>query len=338
MDFALLKIFPDELEDEWNALLDRTASHVPFLRYEYLRAWWKTMGGGEWQDGDLMLITARQDDKLVGAAPLFLSNAKGVEALYLVGSIEVSDYLDLLASPEDMPEFCHGLLSFLNYAELPHWQQLDLYNILDSSPTLPALKEAAQSLDWQYEEQILQHSPYIPLPGNFEAYLAGIDKKQRHEIRRKMRRAQASSVPVSWYLVKDADLLDREVEAFMDLMSFDSEKAAFLTPPMREHFKIIARCAFEKDCLHMAFLTIGGEKAAAYLGFNYLNKLWVYNSGINPRFHEYSPGWVLLAYQIRWACENQIDELDFMRGDETYKYRFGAVDRFVMRAQIKRPV
>ncbi len=337
MDFTLLRTFSDTLEDEWNALLDQTASHVPFLRYEYLRAWWKTMGGGEWQEGDLMLITARQEGKLVGAAPLFFSRDKGVDALYLVGSIEVSDYLDLLAAPEDMPGFCYGLLRFLNSAELPRWQQLDLYNILDSSPALPALKEASHSLGWRYEEQTLQHSPYIRLPGDFETYLAGIDKKQRHEIRRKVRRAEASPVPVSWYLVKDANRLDSEVEAFMDLMSFEPEKAAFLTPPMREHFKIIAHCAFEKECLHLAFLTIGGEKAAAHLGFHYLNKLWVYNSGINPRFREYSPGWVLLAFQLQWACENQIDEFDFMRGDEAYKYRFGAVDRFVMRTLIERP-
>lgn len=338
MEFTLLKSFPDELELEWNLLLDRTASHVPFLRYEYLRAWWQTMGGGEWQNGELALVTARRNGKLIGAAPLFFSDARGVNALYLVGSIEVSDYLDLLAAPADMSEFCLGLLEFLETTELPRWQQLDLYNILDSSPTLPALNNAAQSLGWQYEQQTLQHSPYIPLPGDFEAYLAGIDKKQRHEIRRKMRRAAASPVPVTWYLVRDANTLDAELDAFMELMSFEQDKAAFLTPRMREHFRIVARCALEKDCLHMAFLTIGDEKAAAHLGFHYLNKLWIYNSGINPRFLEYSPGWVLLAYQLQWACENQIAEFDFMRGDEVYKYRFGAVDRFVMRAKVERPI
>jgi CelD/BcsL family acetyltransferase involved in cellulose biosynthesis len=38
---------------------------------------------------------------------------------------------------------------------------------------------------------------------------------------------------------------------------------------------------------------------------------------------------------LQWANEHQRDELDFMRGDEEYKYRFGAVDRHVMRATIK---
>ena len=60
------------------------------------------------------------------------------------------------------------------------------------------------------------------------------------------------------------------------------------------------------------------------------NKLWGYNSAVNRDFLELSPGWVLLAHQIRWACEHGRTELDFMRGDEAYKYRFGAVDRHVV--------
>jgi CelD/BcsL family acetyltransferase involved in cellulose biosynthesis len=52
---------------------------------------------------------------------------------------------------------------------------------------------------------------------------------------------------------------------------------------------------------------------------------------------EYSPGWILTSYLLRWANENKREQFDFMRGNEEYKYRFGAVDRFVMRATLKKP-
>ncbi|NPV76672.1 MAG: GNAT family N-acetyltransferase [Anaerolineae bacterium] len=340
MDFQIQSTFTENLETEWNDLLDRTASHVPFMRYEYLSAWWETRGGGEWpQSARLALITARKNGRLVGAIPLFhVENYQGKPALLLVGSIEVTDFLDLLASPEDMDEFCSGLLGFLPNAGLPSWEILDLYNILDSSPTLRALQTAAGQKNWSFTQEKLQHSPYIPLPGDWETYLAGIDKKQRHEIRRKLRRATESEIPVSWYLVHDSATLEQETNAFMDLMAFEPQKAAFLTELMRNHFHKVVRCAFDKACLHMAFLTIGGQKAAGYLGFNYLNRLWIYNSGINPAFREYSPGWVLLGLQLKWANEIGFDEFDFMRGDEEYKYRFGALDRFVMRATLIPPV
>ncbi|HEX9029292.1 MAG TPA: hypothetical protein VF823_08965, partial [Anaerolineales bacterium] len=62
----------ENLADEWNRLLANSASDVPFLRHEYLTAWWRTLGGGEWPDGELFVVTARQKDgQLCGIAPLF---------------------------------------------------------------------------------------------------------------------------------------------------------------------------------------------------------------------------------------------------------------------------
>jgi CelD/BcsL family acetyltransferase involved in cellulose biosynthesis len=88
--------------------------------------------------------------------------------------------------------------------------------------------------------------------------------------------------------------------------------------------------------LQLAFLEIGGEKAAGYLNFDFGNQIWVYNSGIDARFRELSPGWVLLSHLLRWANEQKRACLDFLRGAEEYKYRFGGVDRYVARVRIAR--
>ena len=85
-----------------------------------------------------------------------------------------------------------------------------------------------------------------------------------------------------------------------------------------------------------AFLEIMGKKAAGYLNFDYLNHIWVYNSGLDRSFLELSPGWVLLGYLLQWANENKRASFDFMRGDEAYKYRFGAVDKFLVRVKVSR--
>jgi CelD/BcsL family acetyltransferase involved in cellulose biosynthesis len=44
----------------------------------------------------------------------------------------------------------------------------------------------------------------------------------------------------------------------------------------------------------------------------------------------------LLGNLLKWANDNQRRSFDFMRGDEDYKYRFGAVNRFIVRASIRR--
>ncbi|HOR19750.1 MAG TPA: hypothetical protein PLE10_08005, partial [Brevefilum sp.] len=180
----------EPLKDSWNQLLGHSASDVPFLTFEYQQAWWQTRGGGEWpEDSPLAVIAATQGDRLVGIAPLFFAeNLTGQPALMFVGAVEVSDFLDFIVNPQDLRPFLSGLLDFLSVDDdLPHWEFLDLYNLLETSPTLAALESEAKKRGWEHQQTHLQPAPYIPLPGDYETYLAGLDKKQRHEIRRKNR-------------------------------------------------------------------------------------------------------------------------------------------------------
>ncbi len=329
----------DQLSTEWNELLACcSASHVPFLRYEYLSTWWQTLGGGEWEHGRLMMVIARQDDgELVGIAPLFFTqNREGVPAILLLGSIEISDYLDFIVRTPDLPAFVEALFDFLSSEKAPDWQVLDLYNLPENSPTLQAIQAAASQRGWNYEQQQLQPCPYIPLPGDWETYLAGIDKKQRHEIRRKIRRAEEYEPAVRWYIVQDELQLDAEMDGFMELMAQDPDKEHFLTGVMRSQMKASVHAAFKAGWLQLAFLEVGGQKAAGYLNFDYAGHIWVYNSGLNFALRDVSPGWVLLGYLIQWAIEHQRESFDFMRGDEDYKYRFGGVNRYIVRAQVHR--
>lgn len=326
-----------KLATEWNDLLECcNASHVPFLRHEYLIAWWNTLGGGEWPHADLNIITARDDDgSLVGIAPLFYTlNLDGKPSYMLIGSIEISDYLDLIVRTPDLEQFVSNLLDYISKDSRHDWQVLDLYNLPEDSPTLPALCSAAKNLGLDFSQEQLQPCPYIPLPGDWETYLSSLKKKQRHEIRRKTRRAENNPEPVRWYIVEDEASLDGEIDGFFDLMAQDSEKEVFLTDKMREQMRSSIHAIFDAGWLLLVFLEVGGVKAAAYLNFDFADHIWLYNSGINFEYRELSPGWVLLGYLLKWANENGRQALDFMRGDEDYKYRFGGINRYVVRVRI----
>jgi len=227
------------------------------------------------------------------------------------------------------------LLDFLATHPLTAGRILDWYNLPEASPSLPALEAQAARRGWGFESGVFRPTPFISLPeGGYEAWLAGVDKKQRHEIRRKVRRAEESGRGIRWHLAEAGAGLDAEIEAFFQLMEDDPKKAQFLEGPMREQMRRTAHLAAEGGWLWLAFLEADGKKAAAALNFDYDNKLWGYNSGVDRSFMDLSPGWVLLAYTLRWAAEHGRREFDFMRGDEEYKYRFGAVNRHVLRVQI----
>jgi CelD/BcsL family acetyltransferase involved in cellulose biosynthesis len=330
----------ENLADEWNEFLHHSASDVPFLRHEYLKTWFQTLGGGEWLHGELYIVTARDEQgRLAGIAPLFFTtNREGEPALMLLGSIEISDYLDLIYRPADLRPFLEGLLDHLAGPQAPAWRALDWWNFLDASATPAALQEAAARRGWAFSQEPLQHCPYIPLPGDWEQYLAGqVDKKQRHEIRRKMRRLESNELPTRWYIVEDESTLDAEIEAFLTLMAYDANKAKFLTDKMRLQMRLGAWAAWKAGYLQLAFLEVGGAKAAGYINFDYGNHIWVYNSGLNFDFYPLSPGWVLLGYLLQWANERGRAVFDFLRGEEDYKYKFGGIDRRVLRVVVRRP-
>jgi CelD/BcsL family acetyltransferase involved in cellulose biosynthesis len=325
------------LAEEWNALLAESITRAPFLRHEYLSAWWKNRGGGEWENAELAVVTARREGSLVGIAPLFLANNhEGVPALLLLGSIEISDYLDVIVRESDLAEFMPGLLEFLAASGPASWRCLDWYNLPDDSPVLDILPSQAARLGWKWTQEPFRPVVSVPLTGDFETYLAGIDKKQRHEIRRKMRRAGEYDVPVRWYILEDGSNLDREMEDFLGLMANLPDKARFLSPAMRTQMKDAARAAWQAGWLQLAFLEVDGVKAAGYLNFDSGGKIWVYNSGLDQHYLEISPGWVLLGHLLQWANENRRTEFDFMRGDEDYKFKFGGLQRYVIHTRLER--
>jgi len=324
----------DTLAEEWNRLLPASITDTPFLRHEYLRAWLSGLGGGEWPNGELRLVGAWQDGRLQAAAPfLATAGARGEDLLVLLGGIEISDRLDLLCPPGELEQFIPGLLTTLE--ELSP-ARVELYNLPDDSPSLAALEAGCQRRGWAYIQEPFRPSLAAPLPGDWEAYLAGIDKKQRHEIRRKMRRAEESGRGVRWYTVEDEGTLEGAMEAFLGLMSTDAGKARFLTPAMRMQMQAIARAAFNAGWLQLAFLEIDGQKACGYLNFDFGNRVWVYNSGLDPRFMELSPGWVLLGHLLQWANLHGRSAFDFMRGDEDYKLKFGGKRQDVVRVTLQR--
>ena len=333
MNFKTHEDFSEIGQSAWNALVEQSIADTPFSRYEYLSEWWKTLGGGEWKDARLALVSATEGDQLIGIAPLFLAEYDGRQALLLVGSIEISDYLDLIVRQADLPRFLSGLVDFLASSYAGAWSALDWYNLPDSSPTLAALKADSERRGWTYHEEVYRPTPRIALNGSFEEYLSRVEKKQRHEIRRKMRRADESG-RVKFVVVDPKADIEPELESFFHLMVQDPGKANFLHDVMRDQMSQSIRAAHEYGYLWLAFLEVDGVRAAASLNFDYRNKLWGYNSGVSRDHMEFSPGWVLLGHTIQWACEHGRAEFDFMRGDEEYKYRFGGVNQYVMRARV----
>jgi CelD/BcsL family acetyltransferase involved in cellulose biosynthesis len=324
------------LAREWNALLEGSHLRVPFLTYEFQRAWWDHLGGGEWDNAELNILVGRDaDGKAIGIAPLFrVKNDEGEWVLHFIGTHEISDFLDFIVRPQNHAMFLQAVIEALSSDT--SWNRLDLFNLLDTSQTTEVLSSLTVETDWDFKVETLQSSPYIPVPSTFDNYIASLDSKQAHELRRKMRRAAKNPLTISTEIVRDQKLLEDALQDFFRLMCQEADKDRFLTQSMRAQMQALAQAGSEAGWLQLFFLKAGNKRIAGYLNFDFDSCVWAYNAGFDNDYAELSPGWLIMAEMMRWCIDHGRKIFDFMRGDEEYKYRFGGTDRFVQRVTIAR--
>jgi len=331
----------ETLRAEWNALLGRSRFDTLFLTWEWQSTWWRYLGAPK---GPLYLLAMREADRLVGILPLYLSESDGIRSLTIVGCVEVSDYLDLIIEAGQEEMVYRALLSWLVGPEAPPWDTLELCNAPAASLAYTRLAKLARTQGYYVEVTQEDVCPVITLPqpgageDGWELYLCALDKKERHEIRRKLRRIEREAPTATLRIIRGGAELTEAVESFIVLQRLSRpDKHAFMTEEMQTYFQAVAAVLAERGWLQLSFLDVEDRPAATYFCFDYHNDILVYNSGYDPSASpQLSPGWVLLAHLIQGAIKEGRTRFDFLQGNEDYKYRFGGVDEPVHRTVIRR--
>lgn len=308
-----------ELRPSWEELLQVTTSPQVFQTPAFLESWWSTLGSGE-----LHIITFRTaSEKLVGIAPLFMhETSEGEKEIAFIGCVNVSDYLDVCIDPSYTSEVYTALAEHLKREQANNqWSSIYLCSLPASSATRSwFLKHFDAGVERQQDV-----SPTISLPESWDAYLAWLPRKQRHEIRRKFRRLE--TIEHSFEVLRDETAVQDAFDDFVQLHRASSrEKNDFWDEKHLAFFQHLLPAAARSGWIRLYFLNIQGTRVATMLVFEYNKQFFLYNSGFNPTLHaEFSPGMVLIAHTIREAIEAGATTYDFLRGDEEYKFRFGAV-------------
>jgi CelD/BcsL family acetyltransferase involved in cellulose biosynthesis len=343
----------DSLQAGWNALLQHGVTNTLFVTWEWQRAWWSSFGQGK----QLRLLAVRDDNgSLRAVIPLFMQDTlldpnvglpeinverpaaraggKLQRTVHWVGGTEVSDYLDAIVPPDDHQQACAAWVDYLD--KEADWEILDLRCLPSGSPTVPTVAALAEARGWHVQQVREDVCPVLELPGTWEEYLSKLDKKQRHELRRKMRRAEERA-QVDWHWVDGSDWKPG-LDTFLRLHKLsDPEKEAFMDQTMEGFFRAVTRAALEKGWLRLSVLRFDGQPVASYLCFDYGQDRLVYNSGFDlSSYAESSPGIVLLGYLIEDATRQGLRRFDFLQGNERYKYDLGATDTEVLRLFIRR--
>jgi CelD/BcsL family acetyltransferase involved in cellulose biosynthesis len=302
---------------EWNTLLLSSDQNLPFLTHQWFDAWWQSFG----QDGDLEILFFWDDsDSLAGVAPLMISGEK----LGFMASHEVTDYCDFIFCENKRDELYEHLLNHLG-SDSSKYYPAELINIPESSPSLSRLPELAAKHGLTHEIQESEVAPVLTLPGSYEEYLQNLGRKSRHELRRKSRKWDSVD-DVCIEKITDSEKIDSVIEQFVNLhkASSPAKQEFWIKKGMKDFFTQLVHLFSKENWVGLDALYIKDRLIAALLSFSYGDTLYFYNVTYDLEYSAYSPGFHLFDQAIKQGITEGKKKADFLRGQEKYKYFFGA--------------
>ena len=354
--------------ETWDALAARSAWSTPFSGWAFQRAWWDAYAANAHEE-TLLLVPA---DAPAGADPVAivplmhrhevepsdaathttmrhgagvpLTPVSPTDTAVFFGASYHADYATILAAPEDLPAVAAALTGYLAEPAGRHpWDVVDLRRLRCGDPAADALasaigaREIAEGWTLNVEREDVCPVVTLPIGVEIEDFLSTLGKKERHEIRRKVRRAEAVG-PVRF---DDSPDPLADLETFIDLHQRKwRDDGLFPDTPGGAQSRVFFRRLFElhgpDGPLRLAFLSVAGKRIAAGIYIECDAGYLYYNAGVDPAARDLSPGVLMIHAMVARALAAGVRRLDFLRGNESYKYDWGAVDEPVQRVLVRR--
>jgi CelD/BcsL family acetyltransferase involved in cellulose biosynthesis len=295
----------------------------PFILPTWMKVCWQHFH----PNGEPYLIVVRDEQQVIGIAPLQIND----DIASLVGGDNVCDYLDFIVIPGQEDTFFNVIFDDLNKQ---HVKQLNLGLLRPDSVVMTKLTGVARNRGFKISSQQEDVSSEMDLPSTFDEYLMVLNTKQRHEVRRKLRRLdEAGSIKYS-FLNGDSGL-EALLETFMHLFSLArDDKAHFMTSEMAVFFRSLGQAMAEIGLLRFGLLEIDTKPAAMVMCFDYNSTIYLYNSGYDPQYDSFSVGLMSKVLAIRESIQRGNKRFEFLKGNEIYKERLGGQEIPLYRCRI----
>lgn len=310
--------------DEHWALWRRDPRATPFQSPAWLDAWWTHLGGGERID----LEGRDRAGQLVAALPMFVWHDNGVRRLVPVGAGQ-SDYLDALIDPA-----APGALALLWDAVVAHadrWDEVLLPDLRVDSPLLGPVPDA-----WMATDEPCEICPVRALPA--DALLPALTKSQRRKVVHDRHRAAHAGSAVE--AIVELDEIDAALDALFVLHAARwqaaGEAGVLAEPNVQAFHRAAAPALAAAGLLRLATVRFGDRIVAVLLGFGDGKRGYSYINGVATDVPGQSFGSMAFACLLERAVADGAAEFHFLRGEEPYKYAWGAEPTQTVRRTIRR--
>ena len=305
----------------WNQLVDEAQAGHPFVRHEWIRAWWDSFGAGR----QLHILIVRADREPIAIVPLMSCAGRvcglPVRQLQFIWNV-YAERFDLIVGRWPQAA-CRAALDYLRQRK--DWDVLLLPQLPSGSATLAALPRLASEAGMLHSVQHSCDSPYLPLRGSWQTYWESLDRKHRSNLRNREKRLGQLGT-LSLEIVSSPEHLAKALEDGFRLEGAAWKNQAGTSiaacPQTRRFYTLLAERAAERGWLRLCFLKLEEERIAFAYYLEYANKLFLLKPGYDPKYSAFSPSSLLCSLVLRDAHRRGIREVDFLANSDEWKLRW----------------
>ena len=330
----------EALEPQWNAIYDLDEEAQFFLSWKWIAQIFRRY------QNDVRILAVRpaeqeRGDGYVAFFPLrFRTRYDKNKSCFnteirMAGSHFWSDYMGFVCHPEyEEPAITSLAESLKDFS----WSCVAFKNMYISERRLSFLLSPFQSPAFKIEDRQRRSEKddidlllclHLVLPGEYESYL---QEKLSANMRQKVRRFDRKVNNSEELLISESteESFEHNIQLLVELWKkkWASRKGSDIDRLARKYRQILDH-ARKAGLLYLPVLWRGAEPLGALASFidHQKKSLLFFVAGRDESANDPPPGIVLHAHSIRWAINNGLRAYDFLRGDEPYKYSFGAENR-----------
>ena len=328
-----------DLADGWN----RLAAHSPFVSWDWQEAWWRhyrgrSANGG--RPGELLTLVVRDaSGRLVGLAPWYLDRSvwQGRVLRFLGTRGVCSDYLGMLAEPGLEKEMAAAVADWLTDQAAGQWDLLDLESVDADDHVTRELGIEMKSRCCYLNVRPGPSCWRLELPNDWEQYLGRLSRAQRKHVRRYERSTFDGGLAVLRTVEREEELpaaLEILAELHQQRQLSLGNAGRFSSERFMQFHHEVTRRFLRRGLLRLHWLEMKGRAVAAEYDLAGARTIFSYQSGIDPRATDNSPGQLTTIATLKLAIEQGFAAYDFLRGDEPYKATWRATPRPSIRLRI----
>lgn len=325
------------LKENWDAVYDADPEAQFFLSWDWLSQWISHLNN-PW-----FVLAAKPNaaaSQYVAFFPLKLKTKERAGGVGFYDEISMAgnyaaDYTGFICSPDHQD---NAISAFAQHLKKMNWAQLRLEYLSASNRRIERFLQAFSGKNFVTREVPRINKtdnidncicPAVSLPNDWDTYLnERLSTNSRQKARRFLRQLDNSSELRITHATTDT--IERDLKILLEYWAaqWGARKGDRLQSIVKMNYNMLRRCA-ERGLLFLPVLWKDDSPLGALASFIDPRKkaLLFYLGGRNESFNNPPPGFLLHAYSVRYAIGIGFETYDFLRGNEAYKYSFGAADR-----------